>query len=219
MRYDGTMSPRHSALSILCLSILLALLGGCAPVQRPLDRQLRSIVGDPQAPLASLAVVIVADDAIIYESYWGQRSIDEADPRRSQPVTPATKFRVASISKLVTALGAMQLVEQGKLELDADVGKYLGFALRNPSYPKRPITARMLLSHTSSLRDAGFYNLPPPYTLQDMFVPGGAYYANGAHFARPGTWGRPGAGRLFCLCQSELRRAGDGDGGRLRRTL
>ncbi len=197
MRYDGIMSPRHSALTILCLSIWLTLLGGCAPVQRPLDRQLRRIVGNPHAPLASLAVVIVADDGIIYEGYWGQRSIDEADPRRSQPITPATKFRVASISKLVTALGAMQLVEQGKLELDADVGKYLGFALRNPSYPKRPITARMLLNHTSSLRDAGGYNLPPPYILQDMFVPGSAYYASGAHFAQPELGADRGPGAYF----------------------
>ncbi len=52
----------------------------------------------------------------------------------------------------------------------------------------------MLLSHTSSLRDAGFYNLPLPYTLRDLFVPGGAYYADGAHFAAPeGADRGPGA--------------------------
>jgi CubicO group peptidase (beta-lactamase class C family) len=191
------MSRRHSALSILCLSFLLAVLGGCTPVQHPLDHRLRSIVDDPTAPLASLGVVIVAGDAVIYESYWGWRSIDAEEPKHSQPVTPATKFRVASVSKVATAVGAMQLVEQGKLDLDADIGKYLGFALRNPYYPKRPITARMLLSHTSSLRDAGFYNLPLPFTLRDLFVPGGAYFAEAAHFSRPERGAERGPGAYF----------------------
>ena len=197
MRYDGEMSRRHAAFPILCLAFFLVLLSGCSPVQRPLDRQLRAIVEDPDAPLASLAVVVVAGDIIVDESYWGRRTIDAADPGRSQPVTLATKFRVASLSKVATAIGAMQLVEQGKLDLDADISQYLGFALRNPAYPDRPITARMLLSHTSSLRDAGFYNLPLPYTLRDLFVPDGAYYANGAHFAAPEGDADRGPGAFF----------------------
>jgi D-alanyl-D-alanine carboxypeptidase len=197
LRYDGNMSRRYAPFSILYLPLLLALLSGCSPVQRPLDRQLRAIVEDPAAPLASLAVVVIADDAIIDESYWGQRTIDAAEPQRSQPVTPATKFRVASLSKVATAIGAMQLVEQGSLDLNADISQYLGFALRNPAYPDRPITARMLLSHTSSLRDAGFYNLPLPYTLRELFVPEGAYYANGAHFAAPEEDTDHGPGAFF----------------------
>lgn len=47
-------------------------------------------------------------------------------------MTAQTKFRVASISKLVTALAIMQLVERGLLELDADVSDVLGWKLRNP---------------------------------------------------------------------------------------
>ncbi len=197
MRYDGAMSRGHGVFTILYATLFFALLSGCSPVQRPLDRQLRAVVDDPNAPLASLAVVAVAGDAIVYESYWGQRTIDATDPQHSLPVTPATKFRVASLSKVATAIGAMQLVEQGKLDLDADISRYLGFALHNPAYPDRPITARMLLSHTSSLRDAGFYNLPLPYTLRDLFVPGGAYYADGAHFAAPEAETDRGPGAFF----------------------
>jgi CubicO group peptidase (beta-lactamase class C family) len=197
LRYDALMTRRQAAFLILSLTILLALLSGCSPVQRPLDRQLRAIVEDPGAPLASLAVVVVAGDTVIDESYWGRRTIDAADPQRSRPVTPATKFRVASLSKVATAIGAMQLVEEGKLDLDADVGQYLGFTLRNPAYPDRPITTRMLLSHTSSLRDAGFYNLPFPYTLRDLFVPGSAYYSNGAHFGGPQEGADRGPGAFF----------------------
>ena len=62
LRYDDPMTRRHAAFSILALTILLALLSGCSPVQRPLDRQLRTIVEDPAAPLASLAVVVVAGE-------------------------------------------------------------------------------------------------------------------------------------------------------------
>ena len=62
-----------------------------------------------------------------------------------------TCFRIASITKWVTAIGLMTLYDQGKLDLDRDISKYLGFTVRNPAFPDTPVTARMLLSHTSSL--------------------------------------------------------------------
>jgi len=162
---------------------LLLLLGGCTPLQRPLDRRLRDQAARPGAPLASLVVITAAGDQITCSGAWGYRRIDAAQPQRSLPATLNTKYRVASITKLVTALGALRLVDEGKLQLDGDISAYLGFRLRNPSWPDRPITARMLLSHTSSLRDAGFYTVPLPHTLADLFSPAGAHYAGGAHFA------------------------------------
>ena len=66
-------------------------------------------------------------------------------------VSEKTCFRIASITKWVTAIGLMTLYDQGKLDLDKDISSYLGFKVRNPAYPNVPITARMLLSHTSSL--------------------------------------------------------------------
>lgn len=169
----------------LCLLALLVLPAGCAPVRRPLESRLAAVVEDPAAPLASLAVAVVAGGEIAYEGYWGCRRIEPAGPVPCLPVTAASKFRVASISKLVTALGAMQLAERGKLQLDRDISDYLGFRLRNPHFPDRPITARMLLSHTSSLRDGGSYAVPLPATLRDLFDPAGSYGAGGAHF---GAW-------------------------------
>ena len=76
-----------------------------------------------------------------------------ADPSTGRKVTPDDPVRVASISKLVVAIVVMKLVEQGKLELDRDVSDYLGWKLRNPSFPDQRITLRQLLSHTSSIRD------------------------------------------------------------------
>jgi CubicO group peptidase (beta-lactamase class C family) len=82
----------------------------------------------------------------------------------------------------------MQLVEQGKVELDRDVATYLGWPLRNPAFPDRPITLRQLLSHTSSLRDGDdAYVVPLGGSLQQALSdpavwdaahgPGDAYFA------------------------------------------
>lgn len=62
-----------------------------------------------------------------------------------------TCFRIASITKWVTAIGLMTLYDEGKLDLDKDISTYLGFKVRNPAYPNTPITTRMLMTHTSSL--------------------------------------------------------------------
>ena len=76
-----------------------------------------------------------------------------ADPQSHRAVTADDPVRVASISKMVVAIGVMKLVEAGKLDLDSDVSAVLGWRLRNPAFPDRAVTLRMLLSHTSSVRD------------------------------------------------------------------
>jgi len=60
----------------------------------------------------------------------------------------------------VTTIAVLRLVEQGKLDLDADVSKWLGYTFRNPAFPDAPITLRLLLSHRSSLTDTIDYVLP-----------------------------------------------------------
>ena len=83
----------------------------------------------------------------------------EAPPPVSPIAPPGARLtiddpaRIASITKLHVALGVMRLVEAGKLDLDRDVSDTLGWRLRNPAFPDRPITLRLLLSHRSSLRD------------------------------------------------------------------
>lgn len=90
-----------------------------------------------------------------------------ADISQQRALTPDDPARVASVSKLVTTIGVLRLVEAGQLDLDADASTLLGFPLRNPAFPDAPITLRMLLSHTSSLTDsAGYWNVPLGDTIQ-----------------------------------------------------
>lgn len=94
-----------------------------------------------------------------------------ADRSTGRAVTADSPVRIASISKLVTALGVMRLVDQGKLDLDRDVSDYLGWRLRNPAFPDRPITLAMLLSHRSSLIDGGeLYLIPLGVTLRERLA-------------------------------------------------
>ncbi len=94
-----------------------------------------------------------------------------ADRSSNRAVTADDPVRIASVSKLVTALGVMRMVDRGELELDRDVSDYLGWSLRNPAFPDRPITLRLLLSHQSSLIDGeDLYIVPLGVTLRERLA-------------------------------------------------
>jgi CubicO group peptidase (beta-lactamase class C family) len=91
-----------------------------------------------------------------------------ADRATGRPLTIEDPARIASITKLHVALGAMRLVEQGRLDLDRDVSDYLGWRVRNPAFPDAPITLRLLLSHRSSMRDGiDYWLIPATGRLED----------------------------------------------------
>ncbi|MCE5255637.1 MAG: beta-lactamase family protein, partial [Spirochaetaceae bacterium] len=170
-----------------------------------LDEGLQRILNLEGRPLSGLSVALVRDGEIRHEGYWGMRrfacSGAAADcPAMDEPVDSETRWRVASISKPITTLGVLHLVEQGLLDLDADVSDCLGYPLRNPNFPDRPISLRMLLSHTSSLRDAEYYFPPLSHELWELFLPGGRHFDGGIHYAKP-VAGRdlsPGACYAYC---------------------
>jgi CubicO group peptidase (beta-lactamase class C family) len=83
-----------------------------------------------------------------------------ADKDMGRALTIDDPVRIASISKLVVAIGVMRLVEAGRLDLDRDVSGWLGYRLRHPGFPDRQITLRLLLSHRSGLVDSASYALP-----------------------------------------------------------
>jgi CubicO group peptidase (beta-lactamase class C family) len=92
-------------------------------------------------------VVIVRDGQILLEKGYGY-----ADWKKRTPVDPkATLFRPGSTSKLFIWTAVMQLVEAGKLKLDADVNTYLDFAI--PARDGKPITLRHLMTHTAGFEE------------------------------------------------------------------
>lgn len=157
-----------------------------------LTRELQAIVADPALPLAGLAAVAIRDGAVVYQHAFGHKRLASTTTPGAVPVPVdgATMFRIASISKLVSTLGVMKLVEQGVLDLDADLGGYLGYPLRHPRFPDRPLTLRMLLTHTSSLCDDAGLRWGPEIGLREVLLPGGRCFAGGAIWApqEPGTW-------------------------------
>ena len=114
------------------------------------------------SPVASVRVAFDRDGITSVQTHGF------ADTATGRMVTANDPVRVASISKMVTAIGVMRLVEAGKLDLDIDVSRYLGWKLRNPAFPDAPISLRLLLSHRSSLTDAaGYWQTPLDGRLRD----------------------------------------------------
>ena len=120
---------------------LLLLSSGCSPIERAAPR---AVAANP---------VSEAGVAFDRSGERGSFAAGLADPKTGRAITPDDPVRIASISKLLVAIGVMRLVEAGKLDLDSDVSRWLGWRLRNPAHPDLPISLRQLLSHTSSLRD------------------------------------------------------------------
>lgn len=111
--------------------------------------------------LPGLAVGVVVEKELVWAQGFGY-----ADVARQMPATPDTIYRIASITKLFTAVAILQLRDQGKLQLDDPVVSHLPwFAIQN-SYPDAPVvTIRHLLTHTAGLpREAQF-----PYWTDGQF--------------------------------------------------
>lgn len=108
-----------------------------------LDAFVRREMADKQLP--GISVALVDGQQIVWQQGYGF-----SDLKAKTPITADTVFRVGSVSKLFTDIAVMRLVEQGKLDLDAPVTKYLpDFQPRN-SFGK-PVTLRQLMSHRSGL--------------------------------------------------------------------
>jgi CubicO group peptidase (beta-lactamase class C family) len=105
--------------------------------------------------IAGAVIAVVKDGKILFAKGYGY-----SDVAKRTPVSPeATLFRPGSISKLFTWTAVMQLVEQGKLDLDSDVNRYLDFKIPD-TYPK-PITLRNIMTHTSGFEE----------TDKELFLP------------------------------------------------
>ena len=103
--------------------------------------------------IAGAVVVVVKDGKILTERGFGY-----SDVAKRTPVDPAlTLFRPGSVSKLLTWTAVMQQVERGKIDLDADINRYLDFKI--PARDGKPVTMRNLMTHTAGFEDHAKYIL------------------------------------------------------------
>ena len=119
-----------------------------------------------------------------------------ADREENRPVTPRTPFMLASVSKTVTGVALMHLVETGELTLDDPVGDHLDFEVDHPT-DSTAITARMLMTHTAGIADnwgamgAVIVDGDSPIALGDFLadylVPGGEWYSASDNFVQDGV--------------------------------
>lgn len=169
------------------LLLFLLLLPGLCIAESPtddLDAALDKLLKGHRATGAALCVA--KDGEIVYEHYYGW-----ADLKEKIPVTADTYFRTASVTKMISAVHVMQLVEQGQLDLDENIGSYLGYSVTNPYAQNAPVTLRQLMTHTSSLNSNGGYtksnrtlselldDAEPQWNNFHQYAPGSKYaYSN-----------------------------------------
>ncbi len=127
-------------------------------------------------------VCIIKNGKIAYTFCYGSIAPD------GDAITTDTLFRVGSISKMITGIGMMQLVENGVAGLEDDVSDLLGVTVRNPHFPSVAVTLRQLMTHTAGLRDSGFYNL----ALEGKITPLDALFATGKRSYQFYSTFRPG---------------------------
>jgi CubicO group peptidase (beta-lactamase class C family) len=121
-----------------------------------------------RSDVAGATVLVMKDGKELLKKGYGY-----SDITKKSPVDPDTSmFRLASISKLFTWVSVMQLSEQGKLDIDADVNKYLDFEI-DPAFGK-PITLRNLMTHTGGfeevVHDIIFVNPKKAHSLRDFMI-------------------------------------------------
>lgn len=144
------------------------------------EAEINTIMNELDA--VGLSVAVVKKGKIIYNNSFGLKDIATNTPLANNHI-----FRIASISKSFSATSIMQLVEAGKLSLDDDFSKLVGFTIRNPKFPETVITLRMVMSHTSSINDSqGYFHL-------DVINP-----AKGANYAKCYSDYEPGKGYRYC---------------------
>ena len=175
------MKTKHLvvALSILCIVAQ-------AHSQEKSDRfkeQLEPIINQviQQSRMPGFAIAVVEDQKVVYAAGFGVRRLGEKDP-----VTARSLFHMASVTKTFVATSIMQLWEQGKIDLDAPVAKYLPyFRLKDERY--KLVTLRLMLSHISGMPDTNDYEWDKPQYDDGALERYVKSLANDSLIADPGT--------------------------------
>ena len=142
--------------------------------------------------IPGLSASIVIDEEVVWQNSYGYAKIEE-----NKKVVNETLFKIASVSKTLTATCLMQLYEQEYFGLYDPINNYLPFNITHPKYPYTNITFHMLLTHSSGINDnwANLFHFvgDSPISFQtflyEYLVPGGLYYDEANNFCswEPGT--------------------------------
>lgn len=154
------------ALMLLAPAAMAQDAGGPDPAYREAVAALSSLINHEREAkgIPAISIALVADGKIVWSGGFGVE-----DPKSKTPASAETVHRVGSVSKLFTDIALMQLVEEGKVDLDKPVKDYLPtFDVKNPS--NKPITLRQLMSHRSGITrepPVGHYFDPTSPSLSD----------------------------------------------------
>jgi len=110
--------------------------------------------------IPSLVAIILNEDGIQEKFIYGYYNTEY-----KKVPSLSTSYLLASLSKTITATAVMQLVQEGKINIENDINEYLPYSLRNPRDDKTPITTYMLLTHRAGLAEPKEKEEPEYYTL------------------------------------------------------
>ena len=187
---------------ITAICCALALLLSCAAAQAaaPSEEDVRMTF--KKYKTSGGMVLAAKDGQIVFQQCYGW-----ANKKSEEKVTPEHYFKLASVSKLVTALPLMKLAEDGRLDLDQNIGQILGdppFQAASGKYPKVSITSRMLMTHTAAINDSkGLFMKGKP--LSEALNPKKNRSGSGFLDRQPGTYykySNYGAGILGCVLEA-----------------
>ena len=177
-------------IAALCLSLMLTALPVLAAAQEAsMDEQVDQVFRSMKS--VGGAFVVAQHGEIVYERYYGVQY-----KKTNEPVTERSYFKCASVTKLVTGIGIMKMIDEGMLDPDEDISTYLGYTVRNPRYMNSPITLRHLMSHTAGMVENSSFSYKSSI-LSDMINVKKKASANFKRKVKPGseyTYSNFGAG-------------------------
>lgn len=156
-----------------------------------------------------LGILKTDNKNIVDTFFYGKRSIEN-----NLDVNINTIFRIASISKIIVAMSALILEDEGRLDINEDISTYLGYKVRNPYFKNDIITIKMLMTQSSSICDGedeilGYDGVNGPkfyVSLKRLLTdPTYEYYTNKTYLnKKPGTffcYSNFGCGILACIVE------------------
>lgn len=161
----GAVTQLVLAISLLAsVPVQAADLGNRETLETFVDGYARAMMKSQESPVGTVA--IAHDGELILAKGYGYQDLETRTP-----VDPyKTLFRPGSVSKLFTWVAVMQQVERGKLDLDADVNKYLKNFQIADTWPGKPITLRHIMTHTSGFEDGalGYLIIDDPARIMPL---------------------------------------------------